>query len=97
MNEIGNMTKAIEGDKDKECPRARVTVVLEFDLDSKNYRYDSANDRDLSEDEIKALTPEQMLEMEKNNLVDGIYGIDELLDDLDYADEKQVKWEVISE
>ena len=76
-------------------PRARVTIVTEFDLVKDHYRYNG--DRALSDEEVEALTPQQMMELEKSYLEDGSSSLEELVANADTDFEDGVKWELVED
>jgi hypothetical protein len=101
VNELGGITRIFKQDRlnqeRKAMPKARVTIVLEFELDRNNYTYDHETGGKLSKDKIEALTGQQMLDMEKLYLKDGETDLSEILAnvEIDTNDEDQVKWELV--
>jgi hypothetical protein len=77
-----------------EVRKARVTITHEYELRRTSYRYTAEGER-RTDEELAALTPEEMVQEEHQNLIDGTYGIEELLDELNYEDD--VKFEVLPE
>jgi hypothetical protein len=80
--------------------KVRVTIVKEYTLQRTNYRFDNVADRERTDEELNALTATEMMNIDEAALKEGDIGLDELLDlsdTLDYDNEDQIKWEVVSD
>jgi len=92
MDEIGNENK-VEGKK-----KIRIIIEVDADFDREAYRYDPESDDRLTDEQVEALTDDQMLALDKAYLVGGDYDLAEYLAKyLDYfeVDAENVKLEFV--
>jgi hypothetical protein len=86
---------------DEKLPRARITIVHEFDLSKVNYRYSGGPKHDdaLTEEEYEALDGKKMLELEKSFLETHLTDISDILADFDPSRDESdsVKWELVED
>lgn len=63
--------------------RVKVTITAYIDLNRENYKYSGPGSTQLSSEKLNKLTPTDMLEIERTNLTEGEYGLNDLCDDVD--------------
>jgi hypothetical protein len=99
VNEFGSITRAFkEKEMEEETPiKVKVTVEVTLDVFRSSYKYNSETDSNRTDEELAALTNTQIMELERQSLIDGDLGLDDLLLSGDVDIEDGVKWELIND
>jgi hypothetical protein len=94
VNEIGSMTKAIEGDKDIVADkRIKLTIVAYMDFNKENYRYNTDGEKRHDAD-FEKFTVEDAIEYEKAMLNEDVIDLSEIVNNAD-IDDDDIKWEAV--
>jgi hypothetical protein len=110
MNEVGGITGAFKANAsnaalenatialgNEEEVYAQLTITVKYQLLRSNYRYNPETDSNRTDEELAALTYEQMMAQEMQMLIDGEYDLDELVTNADPNLEKDVMWKLVED